>query len=265
MPGAPLTPILGSEGSGWKPDDKSILTPPLSPYHPQQHGARSYPPYQALPSYSYYDYGPLPHGGHPHNPYPPRYPSPKPQFHSQLGQSRPPPAGLLGYGMPPPPPPPPPQRITHPVAPDSDMRKHKNQLSRHRTQALKERLANIAEKPDWERTPEEVELLLKDEERRKHKNTMSKERAQKRRDMMSGISQKATHEQTPEEAAWLEEQTRKRQHKAEGDRLRRKRIKELGLDLRRYGGKPGISARGPLPAQYQELLEAKDGIAEADP
>jgi hypothetical protein len=129
---------------------------------------------------------------------------------------------------------------------------------------LKKQLVSIAEKPDWERTPEEVELLMKDEQRRKHKNTMSKERAQKRRDMMAGISQRVPDEQTPEEAAWLEEQTRKRQHKAEGDRLRRKRIKELGLDFKRYGGKPGISARGPLPAQYQELLDAKDIVGEAD-
>jgi hypothetical protein len=151
------------------------------------------------------------------------------------------------------------------MVPDSDMRKHKNLLSRQRTQASKERLASIADKPEWERTPEEVELLQNDALRRKHKNSMSKERAHKRRKMMAGISQKATHEQTQEEAMWLEEQTRKRQHKAEGDRLRRKRIKELGLDLKRYGGKPGITARGPLPAQYQELLASKDDVEEADP
>lgn len=39
--------------------------------------------------------------------------------------------------------------------------------------------------------------------------------------------------------------------KNEGDRLRRQRLKDLGLSTKGTGVKPGVSARGPLPPQYQ--------------
>ena len=136
-------------------------------------------------------------------------------------------------------------------------RQMKNSQSRQRTAALRERLATIIGKPEWERTPEEVDLLRKDEERRLHKNQQSKERSKKTKDRMTVISQMAPDERTPEESAWLDEQIRKRKHKAEGDRLRRKRIKDLGLPLKNPVGKPGISARGPLPAHYQAMMAEK--------
>ena len=119
-------------------------------------------------------------------------------------------------------------------------------------------ISDIEAKPEYERTEEESQILRRYIERRDHKNAQSRERAQARKEKEAYLYSKPEHERTPEEQAWLDEHNNKRKRKHEGDRLRRQRIKELGLSSR-SGCKPGISARGPLPPQYQAILEDKTG------
>ncbi|CAB9500499.1 expressed unknown protein [Seminavis robusta] len=221
-------------------NDEAALSPPLPSICYLPHSPRSFPPYHPPPPYGYYDYGPPPNGsrGYDH-----QIPPPYPFEHSH------------SYALPPPPPP---KR----TADDVPRREIKNSQSRQRTAVLRERIAFIETKPEWERTQEEHEILKKDEERRVHKNTQSKVRSKKTKDRIEAVSKKPVHERTPEEAAWLDDQMRKRKHKAEGDRMRRKRIKDLGLPLKSTAGqKPGVPARGPLPAHYEAIMAEKAAAA----
>ena len=59
------------------------------------------------------------------------------------------------------------------------------------------------------------------------------------------------------EMQFLETALGAKRRKNEGDRLRRHRLKELGLSPKGSMGKPGIPARGPLPSKYHEAARSK--------
>jgi hypothetical protein len=178
----------------------------------------------------------------------------------------PPPEGHYGY---PPPPHQPPLPLRAPSRQsvqsgqsgegDLDRRLRKNDQARQRSAQTRQRLTEIEAKSEWERTEEEIELLRQDKERRDQKNSQSRQRALLKKEREANIINKPAHERTPDEQAWLDDYNAKRKRKHEGDRLRRQRIKELGISAR-GGRKPGIPARGPLPPQYQAILQEKSGI-----
>jgi hypothetical protein len=135
-------------------------------------------------------------------------------------------------------------------------RQRKNQESRRRANTSKKRMAEIAAKPRHERTDEEDRLLEAFENRRNQKNERSKERLKEKKETMDLILSKPAHKRTKVEINFLEQNMSAKQRKNEGDRLRRERLKQLGLDRPAgFGGpKPGVSARGPLPKEYAAKL-----------
>ena len=233
-----------------------VLSPHVGAYGGPHHGGYYPPPYPP----PYYDYGPHSGGGYQYPPhgYPP---------HSQPYHYMPPSPEAPPYAYSPPYQAAPPSSQVHrnPQPPhfpevDSDRKLRKNGQARQRSAHNRQLIADIEAKPEEERTEEEAEMLRRYIERRDHKNTQSRERAQLKKDKEAYIMGKPEHERTAEEQEWLEEHNSKRSRKHEGDRLRRQRIKELGISSR-IGHKPGVSARGPLPPQYQAILEEKGGTA----
>lgn len=142
----------------------------------------------------------------------------------------------------------PPVRIRNYVrAPSSSdpRRVHKNQRARARAEKERQRVEVIMVKPEDERTEEEQALLDKFEERRASKNNRSRERAIERKEMLDKILSKADKKRTKAERQFLVEHLSRKKRKNEGDRLRRNRLKMLGLKSREGGIK--VTARGPLP------------------
>jgi hypothetical protein len=129
-------------------------------------------------------------------------------------------------------------------------RARKNAQSRARAAKLRQRIAEIELKPAEQRTEEETHLYSQFEERRKRKNDRSRERALEKKEEVDRILAKPESKRTKIEKQFLETYTAAKDHKNEGDRLRRQRLKELGLPTK-GAIKPGVSARGPLPPQYQ--------------
>ena len=136
-----------------------------------------------------------------------------------------------------------------------DRRARKNAQSRARAAKLRERIAEIELKPAEERTEEEVHLWAQYEQRRQRKNNRSRERALEKKEEIDRIVTKLDKKRSKIEKQFLETALSAKKRKNEGDRLRRQRLKELGLSTKGTGVKPGISARGPLPPQYQHLQQ----------
>ena len=237
-------------------------------------------------------------GGYPA--FSPAFPGPPPLYHSHLPPlmdrtHSPPPFHLGGYttGGPPPsmehhPPP-----YSHPpaatavasvtrgrpkrsagvasldgsAASGDDRKARKNAQSRARSAAHKQRLADIDAKPEWERTQEEQDLWQANKDRREHKNNQSRQRALQKKETEAAILAKPEALRTEDEVAWVEEYLSKRKRKHEGDRLRRERLKKLGISAKRGSGaeKPRISARGPLPPRYQAMLPSDGAPQQAAP
>lgn len=137
-----------------------------------------------------------------------------------------------------------------------DRRARKNAQSRARAAKLRERIAEIELKPAEERTEEEVHLWAQYEQRRQRKNNRSRERALEKKEEIDRIVAKMDKKRSKIEKQFLETALSAKKRKNEGDRLRRQRLKELGLSTKGTGVKPGISARGPLPPQYQHLQQS---------
>ena len=108
-----------------------------------------------------------------------------------------------------------------------ERRARKNKNSRIRAARLKDRIAEIQKKDPSERTEEESDTLQLYEERRERKNTRSRELAIEKKQRMDQIMQKPESEWTHEEKTFVEETMTSKYRKNLGDRLRRKRIKEL--------------------------------------
>lgn len=132
-----------------------------------------------------------------------------------------------------------------------DRRSRKNAQSRARAGKLRGRIGIIEKKPPEERTEEERHIWAQYEARRRRKNDRSRERALEKKEEIDRILAKPEKKRTKIEKQFLETALSAKKRKNEGDRLRRQRLKELGLSTKGTGVKPGVSARGPLPPQYQ--------------
>lgn len=133
-----------------------------------------------------------------------------------------------------------------------DRRSRKNAQSRARAAKLRDRISEIEGKPENDRTEEERTIFAQYEARRQRKNDRSRERALEKKEEIDRILGKQEKKRTKIEKQFLETALSAKKRKNEGDRLRRQRLKELGLSSKGTGVKPGISARGPLPPQYQQ-------------
>jgi len=133
-----------------------------------------------------------------------------------------------------------------------DRRSRKNAQSRARAAKLRERIIEVENKPESERTEEERTIYQQYEARRQRKNDRSRERALEKKEEIDRILSKPEKKRTKIEKQFLETALSAKKRKNEGDRLRRQRLKELGLSSKGTGVKPGISARGPLPPQYTQ-------------
>jgi hypothetical protein len=132
-----------------------------------------------------------------------------------------------------------------------DRRSRKNAQSRARAAKLRDRISEIESRPEGDRTEEERTIFGQYEARRQRKNDRSRERALEKKEEIDRILAKPEKKRTKIEKQFLETALSAKKRKNEGDRLRRQRLKELGLSSKGTGVKPGISARGPLPPQYQ--------------
>jgi len=134
-----------------------------------------------------------------------------------------------------------------------DRRSRKNAQSRARAAKLRDRIVEIEMKPESERTEEEMGLFQQYENRRQRKNDRSRERALEKKEEIDRILAKPEKKRTKIEKQFLETALSAKKRKNEGDRLRRQRLKDLGLSTKGTSGvKPGISARGPLPSHYHQ-------------
>lgn len=108
----------------------------------------------------------------------------------------------------------------------AERRARKNSQSRARAAKLKERVKEIQEKPEHERTEEEKDVLSQFELRRKRKNDRSRERAIECKRELERILSKPENKRTQLETQFLEVKLGAKQAKNEGDRRRRQRLKE---------------------------------------
>lgn len=141
-------------------------------------------------------------------------------------------------------------------------RSRKNSQARVRADFRKSRVERIRAKPEEERTPEEMRCLLEYERGRSRKNNRSRSRAVENKDRVDAILKKAVNERSKIEILFLEQYLQRKQRKNEGDRLRRERLKILGLDSKKppdsSSPRPTVSARGPLPPDLIARIASKD-------
>ncbi|GAX20439.1 hypothetical protein FisN_22Hh005 [Fistulifera solaris] len=135
-----------------------------------------------------------------------------------------------------------------------DRRQRKNAQSRSRAAKLRTRIMDIEMKPESERTGEELRIWQQYEARRQRKNDRSRERALEKKEEIDRILGKPEKKRSKIERQFLETALSAKQRKNEGDRLRRQRLKDLGISSKGTGVKPNVSARGPLPPQYQHAM-----------
>lgn len=137
-------------------------------------------------------------------------------------------------------------------------RSRKNAQSRARASKLRDRIIDIEMVSDSVRSEEEKRLFRQYENRRQRKNDRSRERALEKKEEIDRILSRPDRKRSKIEKQFLGTALVAKKRKNEGDRLRRQRLKDLGLSTKGASGiKPGISARGPLPVQYQDPQEIK--------
>lgn len=135
-----------------------------------------------------------------------------------------------------------------------DRRARKNAQSRARAAKLRERIGEIKNKPESERTEEEKAMIDQFESRRSRKNDRSRERAIEKKSEIDRILNKPERKRTKLEKQFLETALTAKQRKNEGDRLRRQRIKMMG---KKGDGRGNVAYSGggdipmsPLPSQF---------------
>jgi hypothetical protein len=138
-------------------------------------------------------------------------------------------------------------------------RSRKNSQSRSRANKHRDQVATIDTKNAMLRSPEEQAIWETHQLRRKRKNDRSRERAVEKKHEIDKIMVKPESKRTRIEKQFLDSTLGAKRRKNEGDRLRRHRLKELGLSPKGSMGKPGIPARGPLPPKYQDISRSKQG------
>jgi hypothetical protein len=133
-------------------------------------------------------------------------------------------------------------------------RSRKNAQSRARASKHREQMMEVELKTPSERDEQEVSLLGHWMNRRHRKNDRSRDRALEKKEEIDRILMKPDSKRTRIENSFLDTALGAKKRKNEGDRLRRTRLKDLGLSPKGTLGKPGIPARGPIPTQYQERM-----------
>eukprot|EP00526_Cylindrotheca_closterium_P001685 CAMPEP_0113615178 /NCGR_PEP_ID=MMETSP0017_2-20120614/7563_1 /TAXON_ID=2856 /ORGANISM="Cylindrotheca closterium" /LENGTH=1063 /DNA_ID=CAMNT_0000524399 /DNA_START=156 /DNA_END=3347 /DNA_ORIENTATION=+ /assembly_acc=CAM_ASM_000147 len=146
---------------------------------------------------------------------------------------------------------------------DRVRRDKKNAQARLRTAKLREQLDKIHAKPPELWTAEERRLLERNEARRQQKNLRSRSRATETKEEIDRISLIPVEERTEKEIAYYNYVMGQKKRKIEGDKLRRSRVKELGLPFDQKA--PGVPARGPLPQAYQNITEEQAKKQSQDP
>jgi hypothetical protein len=124
-----------------------------------------------------------------------------------------------------------------------DRRARKNAQSRARAAKLRERIAIIEQKPESERTEEEMQIYGQYENRRKRKNDRSRERALEKKEEIDRILAKPEKKRSKIEKQFLDNALSAKKRKNEGDRLRRQRLKEMGLAAKGAAMKAAAMAR----------------------
>lgn len=109
-----------------------------------------------------------------------------------------------------------------------ERRSRKNAQSRFRANKLKLSISSIQAKDPKERTPEEFKKLALYEERRLRKNGRSRVRALERKKLFNSVSSKSEEAWTNDEKDFMKSTLVAKFKKNEGDRLRRKRMRENG-------------------------------------
>lgn len=108
-----------------------------------------------------------------------------------------------------------------------ERRARKNSQSRQRAARLKDRIVIISSKDPSTRTQEEAATLELYEQRRERKNGRSRERAIERKRKMDVIMAKPESEWTNKEKDFIDDTMIAKYKKNEGDRLRRKKLKDM--------------------------------------
>lgn len=126
-----------------------------------------------------------------------------------------------------------------------DRRARKNAQSRARAAKLRQRVVEIEKKPEEDRTEEEREIFAQFEHRRQRKNDRSRERALEKKEEIDRILAKSEKKRTKIEKQFLDNALGAKKRKNEGDRLRRQRLKQMGISsktgLKGAGGHMGRS------------------------
>jgi hypothetical protein len=129
-----------------------------------------------------------------------------------------------------------------------DRRTRKNAQSRSRAAKLRQRISEIEKRQAEDRTEEEKAIFDQFESRRQRKNDRSRERALEKKEEIDRILAKPEKKRTKIEKAFLVNALGAKKRKNEGDRLRRQRLKQLGLASKGpVAPKPGMGGRGVMP------------------
>ena len=110
-----------------------------------------------------------------------------------------------------------------------ERKNRKNAQSRARAAKLRNKIKTVKEMSEEEKSDEQRKLIEVFEERRRRKNERSRERAIEKKEKISRILRKPEHERTAQEKLDLEIATKAKEKKNRGDRIRRERIKMMGL------------------------------------
>lgn len=127
-----------------------------------------------------------------------------------------------------------------------DRRARKNAQSRSRAGKLRQRVLEIEKKPVEERTEEEQAIFLQFEARRQRKNDRSRERALEKKEEIDRILAKPEKKRTKIEKQFLDGALGAKKRKNEGDRVRRQRLKHMGLSSK-AGLKSAMGRGAPMP------------------
>jgi hypothetical protein len=142
-----------------------------------------------------------------------------------------------------------------------ERREHKNSQSRKRSNVNQQQIDEIRAKPSNFRTSQENEKLDQFDKMREHKNARSKERAVEKKETLDKMLAKPAHARTQIEQTFVDQYLDSKKRKNEGDRLRRARLKKLGLNRiasTDAGEKIRVTARGPWPPQAATMHDVRN-------
>jgi hypothetical protein len=128
-------------------------------------------------------------------------------------------------------------------------RAKKNSQSRARAAKLRQRVEELKYKPSHLRDEEERKLFSQFEDRRSKKNERSRERAIEKKGDVERILAIPEHERSREDQIALDTAIKAKLRKNEGDRLRRERIKRMGM---KAGNQPRSRGRPKKQAGSQK-------------